>query len=186
MKLFGLLIVVTLIAWSSGCSSSTGTQKNEARTSNSSPSAANANTASPETASQTVSVDAVAPVDNQPGLAANAARPNKKAMVDAGGEAPPPMRSPAAENSEVATSMAKDGSFVEIRWFKNHPQLERVERTWAGDGKSSTLKIFLRGGRVINASGDGVSQMPSHPSTGFLELAGLKAPATPQPGTGAR
>ena len=185
MKWFGLFIVLTLIGWSSGCSSSTSTQKNEARNSNSSPSVANANTASPETASQTVSVDSVAPVDNQPGLAANT-RPNKKAIVDAGGEAPPPMRSPAAENSEVATSMGKDGSFIEIRWFKNHPQLERVERTWAGDGKSSALKIFLRGGRVVNASGDGVSQMPSHPSTGFLELAGLKAPATPQPGTGAR
>lgn len=186
MKLFVLLIVLTLIAGSSGCSSSKSTQKNEARTGNSSPNAANANTGSPEMASQTVSVDAVAPVDNQPGLAANAARPNKRAMVDAGGEAPPPMRSPAAENSEVATSMGKDGSFIEIRWFKNHPQLERVEQTWADDGKSSTLKIFLRGGRVVNASGNGVSQMPSHPSTGFLELAGLRAPATPQPGTGAR
>ncbi|MBA3769640.1 MAG: hypothetical protein H0X08_03955 [Blastocatellia bacterium] len=186
MKLFGLLIVLTLIAWSSGCSSSKSTQKNEDSTGNSSPNAANVNTASPETTSQTVSVDAMTPMDNQPGLAANAARPKKRAMVDAGGEAPPPMRSPAAENSEVATSMGKDGSFIEIRWFKNHPQLERVERTWAGDGKSSTLKIFLRGGRVVNASGNGVSQMPSHPSTGFLELAGLKAPATPQPGTGAR
>ena len=144
MKWFGLLIVLTLIGWSSGCSSSTSTEKDKARTNNSSPSVASANIASPETASQTVSVDAVAPAENQPGLAANAARPNKKAMVDAGGEAPPPMRSPASENSEVATSMGKDGSFIEIRWFKNHPQLERVERTWAGDGKSSALKIFLR------------------------------------------
>jgi len=60
MKLFVLLIVLTLIAGSSGCSSSKSTQKNEARTGNSSPNAANANTGSPEMASQTVSVDAVA------------------------------------------------------------------------------------------------------------------------------
>src|SRR5688572_20714683 len=69
-------------------------------------------------------------------------------VVHPSGTPEPPEFRPAAEDSEAAVTMADDGSIVEIRVFKSHPQLERVESTWI-DPKEKQLKIFLKGGKVI-------------------------------------
>lgn len=177
MKVFLVFLTTTIVI---GCSSS-AQKPNTVRSNATQPAAgAQANGADPGNPAAPLS-----PVENQPGVAANSLKPNVKPLVDSAGTPVPPTRIPAPENSEVATTMDASGNFVENRWFKNHPQLSRIERTWL-DAEKSTLKIYLRDGRVVTAPGDSVKTLPSHPSSSFLELAGLRAPAKVDPATGAK
>jgi hypothetical protein len=181
IRLLALFVLTAVIA---GCSSSR--QSANAPQSNSRTTVSRGANGADAAAAEASSSAAPVTADQPQGAIAAAAKSGKREVVDSGGPRVEPQRIKAAENSEVSTTMDSAGNFVETRWFKDHPQLDRVERTWQNDGRS-TLRITLRDGRVVSAPGDSVKQMPVHPSNAFLELAGLKTAARGDAGaTGAR
>jgi len=84
---------------------------------------------------------------------------------------------PAPDNSTFASYLSDDG--YEIRIFKDHPQLSRVEKKITNDGKQ-TLKVFLRSGKVIELPGELINPLSTAPAAFILETAGVRTqPATP-------
>src|SRR5258706_5908315 len=115
--LFAALLGV--FAWA--CSSSAETAKKAPGPSSNSNSPSNVQTTDPNTAT----------VNTAPPANMRDRRMSRK-MIDVNptGTPPPPQFHPAAEDSESAVTMNRDGAVVEIRLFKRHPQLARVEGTW--------------------------------------------------------
>ena len=90
---------------------------------------------------------------------------------------------PAPDNSTF-TSYLTDAGY-EIRTFKNHPRLLKVEKKITSDGKQ-TLKVFLRGGKVVELPGQTINPLATAPATFILQMAGVQdqpqtAPAGPPP-----
>ena len=188
IKKFLLFLPIFLFLIASGCSSTTETKTNSV-TGNPSNQANGPNQAAVNAANGVTAptvTESLPVVENQPGLAANNPKLNKdRRLVDTPGSAKEPTRVPAAGNSEIASTMDKQGNFVETRYFKGNQQIDRVERTWLGPNNTS-LKITLKGGKVLTVSGDRVSDFGKTSINTFLELAGIKAPAVSAPGTGAK
>lgn len=118
-----------------------------------------------------------------PNVAANAPKTDfrtriNRDRIDANPSATPlPLKfKKAAENSEAAITMNTDGSIFEVRVFKSHPQLAKVEATWL-DAKEKALKFYLKNGQVLEVKTDRVADLPSTPAAQLLEIAGLKAPS---------
>ena len=82
----------------------------------------------------------------------------------------------AAENSEVATTMNTEGDIFEVRVFKNHPQIAKVEATWV-DAKEKALKIYLRNGQILEVKTDRLTDLASATASQLLEIGGLKTPS---------
>lgn len=80
---------------------------------------------------------------------------------------------PAPENSEIGVSMNRDGTISQIRLFKDHPQILKVESTTLGTDES-TLRIFLRNGEVSEVKVKGIPNLQSESSAKLLALAGVK------------
>ena len=89
---------------------------------------------------------------------------------DAGPEVPLDFR-PGAENSETATTMNAQGQPVEVRVFKDHPQLSRAEAVWLG-ANGKLLRITLRDGTTVEVKTDRIANLSSAPSDLLVELAG--------------
>jgi hypothetical protein len=87
---------------------------------------------------------------------------------------------PAPDNSTF-TSYLTDAGY-EIRTFKNHPQLLRVEKRTANDG-SQTIKIFLRNGKVVELPGKTIPLIASAPAEVIAGAAGIQ-PASPKTAPG--
>jgi hypothetical protein len=88
---------------------------------------------------------------------------------------------PAPDNSTFASYLTDAG--YEIRTFKNHPKLLKVEKKITSDGKQ-TLKVFLRGGKVVELPGERINPLATAPASFILEMAGVQdrpqsAPAGP-------
>ena len=100
----------------------------------------------------------------------------QKSLVNApsSGPLPTPQFHPAPENSAIATTMNKDGAVVETRVFKSDSQLAKVEMTWVGP-QNSTLKIFLKNGRIVETRSENIQNLGTTPVSVFLELAGMRA-----------
>jgi hypothetical protein len=77
---------------------------------------------------------------------------------------------PAPDNSTFFVYLA-DGAY-EVRTFKDHPQLLRVEKETQGDGKS-IVKIFLRGGKTVEIDGNQIPQLSAIGAEMILERAGI-------------
>ena len=86
---------------------------------------------------------------------------------------------PAPDNSTFASYLTDAG--YEIRTFNNHPQLLKAEKKTASDGKQS-LKIFLRDGKIVQASANKVPTLSTAPAALLLEAAGVGQPAAPVKG----
>lgn len=189
-KYLVLTVVVSLFTF--GCSTSNQTTENGTnpaatnRVSNA-PAANTQTTGVPGNAGPTPgTIDQIPVVPMPEGANANTAKLNRdRKIVDTPGVAKEPTRVPAAENSEVSSTMDKEGNFVESRFFRGNPQLDKVERTYSSPS-ISTLKIFLKGGKVVTVPGDKVKDFVGSSSSVYLELAGIKAPGVSAPGTGAR
>lgn len=112
-----------------------------------------------------------------------AQRLNNKLAQDApvSGTPPSPSFQPAAEDSEIATTMGPNGSFVEIRVFKSHPQLAKVEATWL-DARTKALKIYLRDGRIVDKTSDRIPNLKQTTAAELLALAGVKVSQAAPPG----
>src|SRR5215207_10475605 len=82
---------------------------------------------------------------------------------------------PAPDNSTFASYLGEEG--FEIRTFKSHPQLSKVEKRTAADG-TQTLKIFLRGGRVIEMPGNKINPLSTAPASLILQIANVQTQPT--------
>lgn len=83
---------------------------------------------------------------------------------------------PAPDNSTFVAFLTDAG--YEIRIFKSHPQLVRVEKRVASD--SQTIKVFLRGGRVVELPGNSISMLATASANTILLAAGVQPTAVPQ------
>lgn len=84
---------------------------------------------------------------------------------------------PAPDNSTFTSYLTDSG--YEIRTFKAHPQLLKVEKKVTPDGKHS-IKVFLRDGRIVDLPGQSIAVLSSAPAASILEAVGIRpAPAVP-------
>lgn len=88
---------------------------------------------------------------------------------------------PAPDNSTF-TSYLSDAGY-EIRTFKSHPQIQKVEKRIESSGKQ-TLKIFLRNGNVVQASGASIPILSTASAASIAAVAGLTQAPAKQPNTG--
>lgn len=87
---------------------------------------------------------------------------------------------PAPDNSTFAAYLTDAG--YEIRTFKNHPQLLKVEKKITSDGKQ-TLKVFLRGGKVVELPGQKINPLATAPASFILQMAEVQdQPQSPPAG----
>lgn len=103
-------------------------------------------------------------------------RDKRKTRVDANPNAKPePLVYRAApENSESATTMTSDGSILEVRVFKSHPQIAKVEALWV-DPKEKTLKVYLKNGRTVEVTTDRIPNLRDTSSNDILAIAGIRS-----------
>jgi hypothetical protein len=81
---------------------------------------------------------------------------------------------PAPDNSTF-TSYLTDAGY-EIRTFKDHPQLKKVEKKTTNDGTVS-IKVYLRNGKVIDLPGQAIPNLSGAPAILIMDAAGL--PSSP-------
>lgn len=106
-----------------------------------------------------------------------------KKLVDSPATSPAPLPfNKAGEDSEIAVTMNGYGAVLEIRVFRSHPQLARVEATWIS-AREKSLKILLRTGRVIDVTTDRIANLQNATTSQLLEIAGLQTPARKGDGT---
>ena len=181
----------------SACSSSTdGTAKTKSA-SNADAVNANANTIAvangtrvemPQPTDANANTASVAASD-QLGTSADKLDPRIQAMREAGTKGPQvdPEKvalqnaRPAPDNSTFTSYLAEAG--YEIRTFKNHPQLLKVEKKTIADG-SQSLKIYLRDGRVVELPGQRITILATASAAFILEAAGVKPAQPQQPASG--
>ncbi len=97
---------------------------------------------------------------------------SRRKLVDtpATGQKPALSFRPSGENSETAVTMNKDGQFVEIRVFRDHPQFARIEATWIGLPLKE-LKFTLRNGSVITARTERLQNLQMATTAELAEIA---------------
>ncbi len=88
-----------------------------------------------------------------------------------------PASRPAPDNSEYFSTLTDVAT--ETRVFKGHPVLNKVERITSGSDVK--LRIHLKSGRVIDADGKTVTDMPVASASTFMQIGGLPPLATPAP-----
>ncbi len=129
---------------------------------------------------KTVSPNSANPAENVP-PAGVIETVNKRKLVDTPSSRPPPLRyEPAAEDSQIATAMDSSGRPYEVRIFKRHPQLVKVESTWLGPNQKA-LSIVLRDGKVHQVTTDRIANLKLATAAQILELIGIQ-PAKPSAG----
>lgn len=182
MKRILLFLIISIAIFAVGCSSGASTATNAGAGNTANRSADPSNTVTETGVAnanvQTGTLASVPAGPEQGTVAANGMDAKRKVMVDTGpgGPIPEGQRVPASENSEIATTMDKAGNFVETRYFKTDPMLVKVQRTWLGPNKS-TLKIWLKNGKEVTASGDSIPNLAGAPVASLLALAGIKTAA---------
>ena len=169
VRFFAVVFVVSLMVGCSSRPATTATNVAAKQTSNPSVdpgtnSSPNSNTESPPNSNRTLT------------RAEMMEKYRQKSLVNApsSGPLPTPQFHPAPENSAIATTMNKDGAVVETRVFKSDPQLAKVEMTWVGP-QNSTLKIFLKNGRIVETRSENIQNLGTTPVSVFLEIAGMRA-----------
>jgi hypothetical protein len=85
-----------------------------------------------------------------------------------------PQHFDAPEDSTITTTMNSKGQILEIRVFKKHPQLAKLESTWTGT-KDRNIKLFLRDGTSRELTTDKVENLRSVTAAQMLEMAGITA-----------
>ncbi|HMQ02727.1 MAG TPA: hypothetical protein PKD26_02265 [Pyrinomonadaceae bacterium] len=78
---------------------------------------------------------------------------------------------PAPENSEFSFALLED--LIERRVFKSHPQIAKAEKVTSGTTKR--LTVWLRDGRVLEASGDKVEGLSTASSAMILQAVGVES-----------
>ena len=88
---------------------------------------------------------------------------------------------PAPDNSTF-TSYLSDAGY-EIRTFKNHPSLLRVEKRTAEAGKQ-TVRVFLRNGKVVEVPAQSLGALATVPAAVIASAAGVSPAQDKQPPPG--
>ncbi len=88
---------------------------------------------------------------------------------------------PAPDNSTFTSYLTDVGH--EIRTFKNHPQLLKVEKRTESSG-TQTLKIFLRNGKVVDLPGEKIPVLSTASAATIADVAGIPPPPRRQPAPG--
>lgn len=97
----------------------------------------------------------------------------KSRPINPAGPPPEPMPpKPGAENSVVSAMMNDDGSITEFRIFKDHPLIEKVEARWM-DPREKSLKVFLKGGKILEAKTDKIPYLHKVRSELILSIVGV-------------
>jgi hypothetical protein len=111
-------------------------------------------------------------------------RTNQKRSVDIplNGPRQEPQHFDAPEDSTVTTTMNSQGQILEIRVFKTHPQLAKLESTWTGP-KDRIIRLFLRDGTSRELTTDKVENLRAVTAAQMLEMAGI---ASQPPAAGAK
>lgn len=86
-----------------------------------------------------------------------------------------PMSLPAPDDSEYSTQLTDVG--LEVRTFKKHPLLLKVEKTITPTEQK--VKVFLKDGRVLEVPASKISSMRNDPASVFLAAAGIGQSAPP-------
>ena len=76
---------------------------------------------------------------------------------------------PAPEDSEFAVILTN--AAVELRTFKNHPQLLKVEKR--SSGGESVIRVFLKDGKTVDLSGEKIPELGTETAAKILEIAGV-------------
>ena len=148
------------------CSGSTETAKN----SNSSGPASNGNTAANRAAAPGAQSNSAMPPSNAPGINTS----GQKRLVDqpATQDRPPSQFAEAPEDSTLTSTMNAKGQIFEIRVFRSHPQLAKVEATWINP-QQKFLELFLRDGNKREITTDKIENLKSATAAEILELVGM-------------
>jgi hypothetical protein len=80
---------------------------------------------------------------------------------------------PAPEDSQIAQANNSSGQLYEVRIWKKHPQLLKVESTTI-DQNSKALTIILRSTQITNITTDRIPNIKLATANQFLELANVK------------
>ena len=166
MKHIGLVLstifaALLLQACSSGPSVGDGNTANRAET--------NANSA---VNSAIASASNDSPIELKTGDAFNAP---DKVVTNANTVSGDYLKRPAPENSEFKSEMTNEGFPIEIRTFKNHPQLVKVERVWKPN-KDKILKIYLKSGKLVEVPGNDFDDFNTASTARILVAAGVQEP----------
>lgn len=104
----------------------------------------------------------------------------KRKITDVPGAGRPVLQfEPGPEDSQLAQAMNSSGQMYEVRIWKRHPQLLKVESVWV-DAKNKYLTIALRTGKVLNITTDRIPNLKLATANQLLEMAGIQpAAATP-------
>jgi hypothetical protein len=81
----------------------------------------------------------------------------------------PLVLAPAAENSEYGTSMERDGTVLEVRKFRKHPLLAKVELRWT-DPSMKTARFHMNDGKVIEIRTAAIKDLPSMTAAALMQL----------------
>lgn len=77
---------------------------------------------------------------------------------------------PAPDNSTF-TSFLTDAGY-EIRTFKSHPQLLKVEKRIGTNG-SQTIKVYLRNGKIVNVASERIGSLGTASAATIVAAAGI-------------
>jgi hypothetical protein len=166
------VVLLSLIIFGCGSSSSSQTNSNTAVATNVNP----ANTASivPDRPTNGTTIDA---------NAANSANVNQaQVKVVKPSTNVKPMTYPAPDDSEYSSSMDKSGQAIETRIFHKDPLIVKVEKVWKGVS-DQTVNIYLKSGKVVKLPGNKWPDIKSKPVQSFYEAAGVTPPSPVTTGT---
>ena len=177
-KIFALIFAVGFFL---GCSSQANTSAPKTTSTSKNTNGQNSNAGVSSNLGQPANSEVVAsdaPTDAPAGNARDRVARKRFIDVPSTGPPPPPQMLAAPENSEIATTMNRDGAVIETRVFKDHPQIEKVESTWLTP-KQRNVRIFLKDGRVVETKTDRIDSLRIAPTGLLLEIAGIKVTKSP-------
>jgi len=175
-KFLSLLIVSTFIAGCSSAPTVTNTTANTANNvSNNNPINANV-----ETAGNSTNVNVLTNNMLKSTKGGRFPNPNRKpGGIDMKNVKVVSPTNPAPDNSEVSTSMNKQGEPVETRTFKNHPILLKVEKIFI-DIKNPTTRVYLKNGKVVELPPGEISDASTAPADEILRAVKISPKVAPQ------
>ena len=86
---------------------------------------------------------------------------------------------PAPDNSQVSSTMNKEGTPIETRTFKNHPILLKTERIYADVDNPNSL-VYLKNGKIVTLPQDANVNLSNAPANEILRAISITADAAPQ------
>lgn len=87
---------------------------------------------------------------------------------------------PAPENSQIAQTTTSGGQSYDVRIWKKHPQLLKVEAIGV-DEKNRALTIITRDAKIYKVTTDKIPNVKLATAAQFLELAGVEPSAATPP-----